>query len=131
MYSEKLMKLFRRPHNFGKIKNADAVGKVGNPVCGDVMYLYLKIKDNVIKDAKFETFGCAAAIGTSSIITDLIKGKKIDDALKISKDEIAKELGGLPPIKMHCSVLAIEALKKAVEDYRSGKNVKSSRKGAP
>jgi nitrogen fixation NifU-like protein len=118
MYSEKLMKLFRKPHNFGKIKNADAVGKVGNPLCGDVMYLYLKIKDNVIKDAKFETFGCAAAIGTSSIITDMIKGKKIDEALKISKDEIAKELGGLPPIKMHCSVLATEALKKAVEEYR-------------
>lgn len=86
--------------------------------CGDVMYLYLKIKDDVIKDVKFETFGCAAAIGTSSIITDLIKGKKIDDALKISKDDIAKELGGLPPIKMHCSVLATEALKKAVEEYR-------------
>jgi len=118
MYSEKLMKLFRRPHNFGKIKDADAVGKVGNPICGDVMYLYLKIKDNVIKDAKFETFGCAAAIGTSSIITDMIKGKRIDEALKINKDEIAKELGGLPPIKMHCSVLATEALKKAVEEYR-------------
>jgi len=119
MYSEKLMKLFRKPHNFGKIKNADAVGKVGNPVCGDVMYLYLKIKDDVIKDVKFETFGCAAAIGTSSIITDMIKGKKIDDALKVSKDDIAKELGGLPPIKMHCSVLATEALKKAVEEYRT------------
>ncbi|MEM3555527.1 MAG: iron-sulfur cluster assembly scaffold protein [Candidatus Micrarchaeia archaeon] len=119
MYSEKLMRLFRKPHNFGRIKNADAVGKVGNPVCGDVMYLYLKIKDNVIKDAKFETFGCAAAIGTSSIITDMIKGKTIDEALKISKDDIAKELGGLPPIKMHCSVLATEALKKAVEEYRA------------
>ena len=118
MYSEKLMKLFRKPHNFGKIKNADAVGKVGNPLCGDVMYLYLKIKDDVIKDVKFETFGCAAAIGTSSIITDMIKGKKIEDALKVSKDDIAKELGGLPPIKMHCSVLATEALKKAVEEYR-------------
>jgi nitrogen fixation NifU-like protein len=117
MYSEKLMKLFRKPHNFGKIKNADAVGKVGNPVCGDVMYLYLKIKDDVIKDAKFETFGCAAAIGTSSIITDMIKGKTIDEALKVSKDDIAKEIGGLPPIKMHCSVLATEALKKAVEEY--------------
>jgi nitrogen fixation NifU-like protein len=112
------MKLFRKPHNFGKIKNPDAVGKVGNPVCGDVMYLYLKIKDNVIKDAKFETFGCAAAIGTSSIITDMIKGKKIDEALKVSKEDIASELGGLPPIKMHCSVLATEALKKAIEEYR-------------
>jgi nitrogen fixation NifU-like protein len=118
MYSEKLMKLFRKPHNFGKIKDADGVGKVGNPVCGDVMYLYLKIKDNRIKDVKFETFGCAAAIGTSSIITDMIKGKTIEEALKVSKDDIAKEIGGLPPIKMHCSVLATEALKKAVEDYR-------------
>ncbi len=118
MYSEKLMKLFRKPHNFGKIKNPDAVGKVGNPVCGDVMYLYLKIKDNRIKDVKFETFGCAAAIGTSSIITDMIKGKTIEEALKVSKEDIASELGGLPPIKMHCSVLATEALKKAVEDYR-------------
>jgi len=118
MYSEKLMKLFRKPHNFGKIKNADAVGKVGNPLCGDVMYLYLKIKDDVIKDVKFETFGCAAAIGTSSMITDMIKGKTIEDALKVSKDDIVKELGGLPPIKMHCSVLATEALKKAVEEYR-------------
>jgi nitrogen fixation NifU-like protein len=118
MYSEKLMKLFRKPHNFGKIKNADAVGKVGNPVCGDVMYLYLKIKDNRIKDVKFETFGCAAAIGTSSIITDMIKGKTIEEALKVSKDDIAEEIGGLPPIKMHCSVLATEALKKAVEEYR-------------
>jgi nitrogen fixation NifU-like protein len=118
MYSEKLMKLFRKPHNFGKIKNPDGVGKVGNPVCGDVIYLYLKIKDSRIKDVKFETFGCAAAIGTSSIITDMIKGKTIEDALKVSKDDIAKEIGGLPPIKMHCSVLATEALKKAVEDYR-------------
>jgi len=118
MYSEKLMKLFRKPHNFGKIKNADAVGKVGNPLCGDVMYLYLKIKNNRIKDVKFETFGCAAAIGTSSMITDMIKGKTIEDALKVSKDDIAKELDGLPPIKMHCSVLATEALKKAVEEYR-------------
>ena len=128
MYSEKLMELFRKPHNFGKIKNADAVGKVGNLVCGDVMYLYLKIKDDVIKDAKFETFGCAAAIGTSSIITDMIKGKKVDEALKINKDEIAKELGGLPPIKMHCSVLATEALKAAVEEYRIKQRAKSSRK---
>lgn len=130
MYSEKLMKLFRKPHNFGRMKNPDAVGKVGNPVCGDVMYLYLKIKDNIIKDAKFETFGCAAAIGTSSIITDMIKGKRIEDALKISKDEIAEELGGLPPIKMHCSVLATEALKKAVEEYRTKQRAKSSRKAA-
>jgi nitrogen fixation NifU-like protein len=130
MYSEKLMKLFRKPHNFGKIKNADAVGKVGNVICGDVMYLYLKIKDNRIKDVKFETFGCAAAIGTSSIITDMIKGKTIDEALKVSKEDIAKEIGGLPPIKMHCSVLATEALKKAVEEYRMKQKTKSSRKAA-
>ncbi|MCX6775578.1 MAG: iron-sulfur cluster assembly scaffold protein [Candidatus Micrarchaeota archaeon] len=121
MYSEKLMKLFRKPHNFGKIKNADGVGKVGNKICGDVMYLYLKVKDNVIKDVKFETFGCAAAIGTSSIITDMIKGKTIEEALKVSKEDIAGELGGLPPIKMHCSLLATEALKAAVKDYKGKK----------
>ena len=121
------MKLFRKPHNFGRIKNADAVGKVGNPLCGDVMYLYLKIKDDVIKDAKFETFGCAAAIGTSSIITDMIKGKTVDEALKVNKDEIAKELGGLPPIKMHCSVLATEALRKAVEEYKIKQRGKKAR----
>ena len=118
MYSKKLMKLFLKPHNFGRIKNADGVGKVGNPQCGDIMYLYIKVKNDVIKDVKFETFGCAAAIGTSSIITDMIKGKTIDEALKVSKENIADELGGLPPIKMHCSVLATEALKAAVEDYR-------------
>ena len=118
MYYKKLMKLFLKPHNFGRIKNADGVGKVGNPQCGDIMYLYIKVKNDVIKDVKFETFGCAAAIGTSSIITDMIKGKTIDEALKVSKENIADELGGLPPIKMHCSVLATEALKAAVEDYR-------------
>jgi len=94
------------------------------------MYLYLKIKDNRIKDVKFETFGCAAAIGTSSIITDMIKGKTIEEALKVSKDDIAKEIGGLPPIKMHCSVLATEALKKAVEDYRIKSRAKPSHKKA-
>jgi len=112
------MKLFLKPHNFGKIKNADGVGKVGNVVCGDVMYLYIKVKNNVIKDVKFETFGCAAAIGTSSIITDMVKGKTLDEALKVSKNDIADEIGGLPPIKMHCSVLATEALKAAIEDYK-------------
>jgi nitrogen fixation NifU-like protein len=123
MYSEKLMKLFLKPHNFGKIKNPDGVGKVGNVICGDVMYLYIKVKNDIIKDVKFETFGCAAAIGTSSIITDMIKGKTIDEALKVSKENIANELGGLPPIKMHCSVLATEALKAAVEDYRKKQKI--------
>ncbi|MEM7819259.1 MAG: iron-sulfur cluster assembly scaffold protein [Candidatus Aenigmatarchaeota archaeon] len=118
LYSEKMLKLFRNPHNMGKIKNADGIGRVGNPVCGDVMYLYIKVKKNKITDIKFETFGCAAAIATSSVITDLAKNKKIEDALKITKDDVAKEVGGLPPIKMHCSLLAIDALRAAIKDYK-------------
>ena len=121
MYSEKVMKYFKSPKNMGKIKNADGVGKVGNIVCGDVMFLYIKISEKkgkeIISDIKFETFGCAAAIATSSMVTELAKDRSIEDALKISKDTIAKELGGLPPIKLHCSVLAVDALKEAVYDY--------------
>jgi nitrogen fixation NifU-like protein len=117
MYSEKVMENFRNPHNFGRMENPDAVGKVGNIVCGDVMWLYLRIKDDVIQDVKFETFGCAAAIATSSMITDLAKGKTLEDALKITNQDVAKSLDGLPPIKMHCSVLAAEALNEAVYDY--------------
>ncbi|NYZ77130.1 Fe-S cluster assembly scaffold protein NifU [Candidatus Micrarchaeota archaeon] len=117
MYTEKLMEHFRNPRNMGKIEDADGVGKVGNPVCGDVMYLYIKVKNNRIEDIKFETFGCAAAIGTSSMITELAKGKTIDEALKITNQNVAGELGGLPPIKMHCSVLAADALKAAIKDY--------------
>ena len=114
---------FRNPHNMGSIKDADGVGKVGNPICGDVMHLYIKVEDNRIKNIKFETFGCAAAIATSSIITDLAKGKTLEEALKISRDDIASELGGLPPIKLHCSVLAADALREAIYDYLKKKNL--------
>ena len=121
-YSKKVMQYFREPRNYGKIKNPDGVGKVGNPICGDVMWLYIKIgrnkkREEIIKDIKFETFGCIAAIATSSIITDLAKGKTIREALKITIQKIANELGGLPPIKLHCSVLASDALAEAIYDY--------------
>ncbi len=117
MYTEKLMEHFRNPRNMGRMENADGIGKVGNPVCGDVMYIYIKVKENRIEDIKFETFGCAAAIGTSSMITELAKGKTLEEAMKITNNDVAKELGGLPPIKMHCSVLAADALKAAINNY--------------
>lgn len=123
MYSEKVMELFRNPHNMGRIENADGVGKVGNPICGDVMYIYIKVKDNRIEDIKFETFGCVAAIATSSMITDLAKGKTLDEAIQIKRDNVANELGGLPPIKLHCSVLAAEALHEAVYNYLTKNNL--------
>ena len=116
-YSETVQEHFRHPKNVGEIKNPDGTGKVGNPVCGDIMELYIKVKDNVIKNAKFKTFGCGAAIATSSMVTELVKGKTIEEALKISNSAVAEALGGLPPIKMHCSVLAEEALKSAIDDY--------------
>ena len=118
-YSEKVMDHFRNPRNVGDIENPDGVGKVGNPVCGDIMELYIKVKDEVIVDAKFKTFGCGAAIATSSMVTELIKNKTIEEASGISNRAVAEALGGLPPIKMHCSVLAEEALTKAIEDYKS------------
>ncbi len=118
LYTKKVLETFKNPHNYGKIKNADGIGKVGNIVCGDVMWLYIKVdKKEVIKDIKFETFGCVAAISTSSTITDLAKGKTINKALKIEKNDIIKKLGGLPSIKYHCSVLAVDALIEAVYDY--------------
>jgi len=122
LYTPKVMEAFKNPHNYGKIKNADGIGKVGNLICGDVMWLYIKIAENkkgqeIIKDIKFETFGCVAAIATSSMVTDLAKGKTIAQALKISKDDIIKKLGGLPSVKYHCSVLAVDALIEAVYDY--------------
>jgi nitrogen fixation NifU-like protein len=122
LYTPKVMEAFKNPHNYGKIKNASGVGKVGNIVCGDVMWLYIKVaqnkkKEDIIKDIKFETFGCVAAISTSSTITDLVKGKTIAEALKIKKDDIIKKLGGLPSVKYHCSVLAVDALVEAVYDY--------------
>ena len=120
-YSDIVMDHFMNPRNMGEIENADAVGEVGNPACGDVMKLYLKIEDGKIVDAKFKTFGCGAAIASSSITTEMIKGKTIDEALKISNEAVAQALGGLPPAKQHCSVLAAEALKVAIEDYNKKK----------
>jgi nitrogen fixation NifU-like protein len=117
-YSEKVMEHFRNPRNVGEIENPDGVGKVGNPVCGDIMELYIKVDGGIITDAKFKTFGCGAAIAASSMVTELVKNKTIEDALKISNRAVAEALGGLPPIKMHCSVLAEEALKRALDDYR-------------
>lgn len=116
-YSDKVMDHFANPRNVGEIENADGIGKVGNPVCGDIMNLYLRVENNVITDAKFKTFGCGAAIATSSMVTELVKGKTIDEALGISNRAVAEALGGLPPIKMHCSVLAEEALRSAIDDY--------------
>lgn len=128
-YSKAVLKHFNAPHNYGKIKNYDGLGKVGNMVCGDEMWLYIKLGKNkegeeVIKDVKFETFGCVAAIATSSVVTDLVKGKTIKEALKVKKDDIVKVLGELPAIKLHCSVLAIDALSEAVYDYFSRSKTK-------
>jgi len=119
VYSEKVMDHFRNPRNMGEMKDADAVGEVGNPVCGDLMYIYIKIKDDRIDDISFQTFGCGAAIATSSMITELAKGKTLDGAMKITRDDIAGSLDGLPPIKMHCSNLASDGLRKAIENYRA------------
>lgn len=116
-YSEKVMEHFRNPKNVGEIVNPDGIGHVGNPICGDIMELYIKVKDNIIVDAKFKTFGCGAAIATSSMVTELVKGKAVDEALKISNRAVTEALGGLPPIKLHCSLLAEEALKSAINDY--------------
>jgi len=117
-YSQKVMEHFMHPRNVGQIENPDGVGHVGNPICGDIMELYIKVKDNIIVDAKFKTFGCGAAIATSSMVTELVKGKTIEQALEISNKTVAEALDGLPPVKMHCSMLAEEALKLAIEDYR-------------
>lgn len=117
-YSQKVLEHFSNPHNVGEIADADGIGNVGNPICGDVMRLYVKIKDGKIVDAKFKTFGCGAAIATSSMVTDLVKGKTIEEALQISNKAVAEALGGLPKVKMHCSVLAEEALRSAIEDYK-------------
>jgi nitrogen fixation NifU-like protein len=116
-YSEKVMDHFMNPRNVGEIPDASGIGNVGNPICGDVMRMYLKIENNIIVDAKFKTFGCGAAISTSSMVTEMVKGKTIEEALKISNKAVAEALGGLPPIKMHCSVLAEEALRSALKDY--------------
>ena len=118
MYSKKVIEHMNSPHNVGEIKDADAEGKVGNPVCGDVMSMFLKVENGVIVDVKFKTYGCGAAIATSSMLTDMVKGKTLDEAEKITKDQLAEELDGLPPVKMHCSMLAVDALHEAIKDYR-------------
>ena len=117
MYSEKVMEHFRNPRNMGEIPDADGVGTVGNPVCGDLMTMYIKVKDNSIADIKFKTFGCGAAIATSSMTTELAKGKTLKEALNITRKDVADALEGLPPVKMHCSNLAADALHAAIEDY--------------
>ena len=119
LYSEKVMEHFKNPRNVGEMENPDGVGRVGNPVCGDVMELYIKVSDGIIVDAKFKTFGCGAAIASSSMVTEMVKGKSIEEALKVSNKAVAEALDGLPPVKMHCSVLAEDALKAAIENYLS------------
>ncbi|MBN2653771.1 MAG: Fe-S cluster assembly scaffold protein NifU [Nitrospirae bacterium] len=119
MYTEKVMDHFMNPRNVGEIQDADGVGTEGNPTCGDVMQIFLKVENNMIKEVKFKTFGCGASIAVSSMITEMVKGKTLDEALAISKEDVAAELGGLPPQKMHCSNLGSDALRKAIEDYRS------------
>jgi nitrogen fixation NifU-like protein len=124
MYSEKVMEHFKNPRNMGEIPDADGIGTVGNPVCGDLMTIYIKVRDNRLTDIKFKTFGCGSAIATSSMITELAKGKTLEEALKITRRDVADELGGLPAVKMHCSNLAADALHAAIEDYlkkRKGK----------
>jgi len=121
-YSKKVMQHFLHPKNVGEIKDADGIGKVGNPSCGDIMYVYIKVSKNkqgkeIIKDIKFKTLGCGAAIATSSMVTELAKNKTLKEAMKITRDDVAKYLGGLPPIKMHCSNLAADALHAAIRDY--------------
>lgn len=121
MYSDKVMEMFRNPKNMGEIENPDGIGRVGNPKCGDLMELYIKVEDDIIKDVKFKTFGCAAAIATSSMITEMAIGKTLDEALEITRQDVADELEGLPPVKMHCSNLAADALHAAIEDFRKKK----------
>lgn len=120
-YSEKVMDHFANPRNVGEIKDADGVGEVGNPVCGDMMTFYIKVEDNKIKDVKFKTFGCGAAIAVSSMVSEMALGKTVDEVVKITNDDVAKSLGGLPPNKLHCSNLGADALHKAIEDYKNKK----------
>ena len=125
MYSEKVMDHFANPRNVGEIQDADGIGKVGNPQCGDVMWLYIKVKDDIITDIKFKTFGCGAAIATSSMITELARGKTLEEAKRISRQDVATSLDGLPPQKMHCSNLASDALREAIKDYEAKKAAKA------
>lgn len=120
-YNEIVKDHFFNPRNVGEIKDADGVGTVGNPTCGDIMTIYIKVKDNKIDEIKFKTFGCAAAIASTSMATEMVKGKTLEEAEKLTRADVANELGGLPAVKMHCSNLAADALKKAIEDYRNKK----------
>ena len=122
IYSDKVMDHFQNPRNVGEIENASGVGEVGNAKCGDIMKIYLDVEDNIIKDVKFKTFGCAAAIATSSTATKMVIGMTIDQALQLTNKKVVEELEGLPPQKIHCSVLAEEAIKAAIEDYQNSKN---------
>jgi nitrogen fixation NifU-like protein len=124
MYSEKVIELFMNPKNAGRIDNPDGIGQVGNPQCGDIMKIYIKVKDDRIEDISFETFGCASAIASSSMVTEMVKGKTLDEALKVSNKDVMEELGGLPPQKIHCSLLAEEGIKAAIEDYRKKAGIK-------
>lgn len=117
MYTDKVMEHFTNPRNVGAISDANGVGEVGNAKCGDIMRIYLKVEDNIIHDVKFKTFGCGAAIATSSMVTEMVKGKTLEEALEISNQAVAEALGGLPPAKMHCSNLAADALHEAIKDY--------------
>ncbi len=125
-YSEKVMDHFSNPRNVGEIKDASGIGEIGNPVCGDMMKFYIKVENNIIKDVKFKTFGCGAAIAVSSMVSEMAIGKTIEEALAITNDAVAKELGGLPPNKLHCSNLGADALHKAIEDYKKRVHSKSS-----
>ncbi|MDP1551714.1 MAG: Fe-S cluster assembly scaffold protein NifU [Methanobacteriaceae archaeon] len=121
MYTDKVMDHFSNPRNVGDITDASGEGTVGNPTCGDLMTIYIKVKDDIIEDIKFKTFGCGAAIATSSMVTELAMGKNVDEALKITRNDVADALEGLPPVKMHCSNLAADALQAAIEDYKKKK----------
>ncbi|WP_445330195.1 Fe-S cluster assembly scaffold protein NifU [Tepidibacter sp. Z1-5] len=123
MYSEKVMDHFMNPRNVGEIENADGIGEVGNAKCGDIMKIYLKVEDNIIKDVKFKTFGCGSAIATSSMATEMVIGKSLQEALTLTNKAVAEALDGLPPVKMHCSVLAEQAIKSAIIDYSNKHNV--------
>ncbi|MCT4661963.1 MAG: Fe-S cluster assembly scaffold protein NifU [Tissierellales bacterium] len=123
MYSKKVMEHFQNPRNVGEIENADGIGEVGNAQCGDIMKMFIKVEDNIIVDVKFKTFGCGSAIATSSMATEMVKGKTIEEALKLTNKAVAEALDGLPPVKMHCSVLAEDALKAALYDYATKNNL--------
>lgn len=118
MYTDKVIQHFKNPHNQGVIDKADAIGQKGNMACGDVMKIYLKVENNIINDIKFETFGCAAAIAVTSSLTDMVKGKTIEEALEVTKDQIVEDLGGLPKPKIHCSMLGVDALHEAIKNYK-------------